>query len=283
MKDRRNLPENLNKDDLEREKLKEEITDLRHQNSQLGRIVKLVPVLTTFVAVAGLAFTFYNAQRTERAESEARHRETIERERNYTLDRLNRIQAQIRSDKEQMLDFLTTDKISSIRMGFLIEDLRSLIDQMPQDESQKAAKDAVTELLRRIAWDLSFTEKRDPLFDVQALRRWSDYKQSWLEFRDSHHLFLVRKYFHAIQQLREKNAQCIEKLDYVENTMILSYPNGCDEDLIGALIYGFGERLRALKTANQLDLLDEEVREFGRLTNNASFAEKFAERLDRPQ
>ena len=288
-----NPDENLSADDLARQKLRLEIIDLKHQISRLGRMVKVIPVLTTLVAVAGLVFSFYNAESARRTESEKRSQESKERERNNELDRINKVQAQIRSDKEQILEFLITDKISPIKAGFLVEDLTIQTEQLPSAEKAKRedlgqsrdeARNAITELLRRIAWDLPFDQKRDFLFDVQALRRWNSFKQSWIDNEGFHELFLARKYFPRIQKLRAENGPCIEKLDYIENTTRLDYSKAgspCKEDLIDALIYSLRERLQAIKLSNQSKLFDQTLGEFGKFTNNPAFAKKLSENLGR--
>lgn len=83
-------------------------------------------------------------------------------------------------------------------------------------------------------------------------------------------------------ETQKKAEETVEKLDYEGKTTIVTYKNAtgrCNEDLINAWIYGFGEHLKAMKAANQSDLLNLEVGELGRLFNNASFAEKFSARL----
>lgn len=288
-----NPDENLSVDDLERQKLRLEIIDLKHQISRLGRMVKVIPVLTTLVAVGGLVFSFYNVESARRTESEKRSQESKERERNNELDRINKVQAQIRIDKEQILEFLITDKISPIKAGFLVEDLTIQTEQLPPAEKAKKedlgqsrdeAKNAITELLRRIAWDLPFDQKRDFLFDVQALRRWNSFKQSWIDNEGSHELFLARKYFPRIQKLRAENGPCIEKLDYIENTTRLDYSKAgspCKEDLIDALIYALRDRLKAMKLPNESKLFDKTLGEFRKFTNNPAFAKKLSENLAR--
>lgn len=272
---------------LEQQKLRLEIDGLKRQNRLIERIVQLVPVMTTFVAVAGLAFSFWNSQRLQRIESAARSTEATDRARNETQDRINKVQTQIRADKEQILEFATNDKISPIRVAFLIDDLKSLTEQLPKNESEKdinqqgklekEAKDSITELLRRAAWDLRFDESRHFDFDAYALRRWNNYRQLWKEHPGEHHYFLANKYHLRIKKFRDADPSCIEKLDYEEATTILTYKNAdkaCNQELIGAVIYVFGEHLRVIKEANQSDLLSQEVQEFGKLTN-PTFAKKF--------
>jgi len=200
---------------------------------------------------------------------------------------VNKIQTQIRADKEQILDFAKDEKISPIRVAFLIDDLKGLSEQLPKDESEKdinqqgklekEAKDAVTELLRRAAWDLPFDESRHFDFDEYALQRWNNYRQLWKDHPDEHQYYLANKYHLRLQKLHDADPPCIEKLDYDEGTTILSHKNAdkrCNQELIGVLIYVFGEHLRVMKEANQSNRLTQEVQEFGRLTNPA-FAKKF--------
>ncbi len=246
--------------ELEVDKLNEEVKILRRQNSWIGGVVNLVPMITTFVAVAGLAFSFYQAQRAQNKERE-------DRTRNETQERINRIQNQIRTDKDQLVEFISNDRISLVRAGFLIDDLKSLVAQLPDGNSE--TKD-VTKLLHDVAWDLRFDERRHFDFDVTALQRWGDYRQFWKNYPDSHQLFLANKYLPRIEKLHNDDAPCLEKLDYEAGTTILTYKNAgktCNEELIGALMYGFGEHLRALKEGNQSNLLSREIEKLGELTN----------------
>ncbi|MFY9620881.1 MAG: hypothetical protein WAM70_02695 [Pyrinomonadaceae bacterium] len=265
--------ENLNTG-LEREKLKLEIRQLEIENSWTDRLVKLGSVMTTLVAVAGLVLTAWNTQRAREIEEAAR----VNAE---TQDRVNKIQTQIRADKEQILEFVTNDKISATRVAFLLDDLKSLTEELPTDKTatqpdklKTDARDSVTELLRRAAWELRFDQGRQFDFDVYALLRWNDYRQLWKDRPNEHQHFLSNKYHLRLQQLRGEDARCIGELDYAEGTTILIYKSACNQELIGALIHAFGEHLKVIREANQTDLFKQEALEFAKLTSPA-FSGKF--------
>jgi hypothetical protein len=237
-------------------KLNLEIGILKRQHLWVENLVKFVPVIATTIAVLGLGFTIWQALNAQRDE------------------RTSKIQSQILTDKEQILEFVTNDKTSSIRVAFLLDDLNSLIRQLSDREAETKV---VTEQLMRVAWELPLAQRRDFDFDVSALRRWTNFRQFWQSYPFSHHLFLAQKYYPRLVQLHAKEAACIEKLDYAAGTNILSYPivdTPCQEELINALMNGFEEHLKLIKETNRFDLVRVELEEFKKSTNNFAFAER---------
>ena len=85
------------KAEAELEKLDLEIRALKDQKPSVENFVRIVPVVTTMIAVLGLGFTIWQALNAQRQEH------------------ISKIQSQIRSDKEQILEFVTNDKISCSR------------------------------------------------------------------------------------------------------------------------------------------------------------------------
>lgn len=244
------------KAEAELEKLNLEIRALKGQNPWVENFVRIVPVVTTMIAVLGLGFTIWQALNAQRQE------------------RISKIQSQIRADKEQILEFVTDDKISSVRVAFLIDDLKSLIRQLSDNEAETKV---VTEQLMRVVWELPFDHRRDFDFDVSASRRWNDFRQFWKSYPDSHHLFLARKYYPRFERLHAEQMACIEKLDYAEGTRVVSYQNAgmpCSEGLINASIDAYEEHLKLIKETNQLDRLRLELEQFRAVTNNPGFANR---------
>lgn len=257
-------------------KVRLEIKDLKRSN-KWGLVAIFIPLITTAIAVAGLVITIHQIQSAQTKEREERYRnETLMRQ-GQENDRVSKIHSQIRADKEQLLEFITNDKFSSVRAAFLIDDLNSQIEQLPKGSSER---EAVTELLRRVAWRLPFDREEHFDFDVSALRRWKDYRQFWKLYLNSHHDFLISKYYPLLKQFHARDPQCIENLDYEEGTTTLTYKRAgtiCDEKLINAFIYGYKEHLEVIKETNQLELVRKELEEFGRLTNNSAFAGKLTQ------
>jgi DNA repair exonuclease SbcCD ATPase subunit len=247
------------------EKLNLEIKSLKQNTKWEDRIIKLTPVITVLIAFAGLFFTVWQYQRND-----ALTRREQEKE------RINRIQSQIRADKEQLLEFITNKQISSVRAAFLIDDLDSLIEQLPDRELEKQI---ITEHLMRVAWELRFEEERDIDFDVSALRRWSGYRQFWKSNPGSHHVFLTKKYYSRIEHHHAQDPSCVENIDYDEQTTLFisrSDSKTCQEGLFPVLLYGFKEHLEALKETNNQELLRKEIEEFSRRTNKSPLAERLS-------
>jgi seryl-tRNA synthetase len=245
--------------EAELEKLDLEIRALKDQKPWVENFVRIVPVVTTMIAVLGLGFTIWQALNAQRQEH------------------ISKIQSQIRSDKEQILEFVTNDKISSVRVAFLIDDLNSLIRQLSDSEAETRV---VTEQLMRVVWELPFDQRRDFDFDVAASRRWSDFRQFWKSYPDSHHLFLARKYYPRFERLHAEQTACIEKLDYADGARVVTYQNAgmpCSEGLINALIDAYEEHLKLIKETNQVDRMRNELKQFTAVTNNPGLANRLTQ------
>lgn len=267
----------------ELEKLNLEIRLLKREKNWLWSLLRL-PFITAIVAAAGLAATVWQIERADLAQLEERKTRTE----NERQERINRIQNQIRTDKEQLTEFGNDPKISAVRAGFLINDLKSLIEQLPNEKSQNPAQkkepddatSAVTWLLHDVAWNLSFNGRREIDFDVATLK-WPELKEFWKNNQGSHQLFLTQKYHSQLKKLNEDNKSCLGMLDYVKETKILSYDRTdrrCNQELIDALIYGLGTHLTVIKDAGQSDLLKHELDGLTGLTNQ-TFAQKLPSRL----
>jgi hypothetical protein len=247
------------KAEAELTKLNLEISSLRRRNSPwVENFVKIVPVVTTIIAVMGLGFTIWQALQAQREEH------------------ISKLQSQVRTDKEQILDFITNDKITPVRVAFLIDDLNSLSRQLSDSEAEKQI---VTEQLMRVVWELPFDSRRDFDFDTSAMRRWDNFRQFWKSYPDSHHLFLARKYYPSLTRLHLKEAPCLEKLDFAEGVRVVTYANAgmaCSEGVINASIDAFEEHLKLMKEASQPDRIRIELEEFKKATNNPGFADRLA-------
>ncbi len=244
--------------DAELTKLKLEIRALTRRKPWVENFVKIVPVVTTIIAVMGLGFTIWQALQAQRQEH------------------TSKLQSQVREDKEQILDFITNDKITPVRVAFLIDDLNSLIRQLDDSDAERRV---VTEQLMRVVWELPFDARRDFDFDTSAMRQWNDFRQFWKSYPDSHRLFLARKYYPSLARLHLAQPPCLEKLDYAEGVRVVSYANAgmaCAEGVINASIDAFEEHLKLLKEANLTDRIRFELDEFKKATNNPGFTNRLA-------
>ena len=250
---------------LQKEKIRLEVLDLKRRGSWEDRIGKFIPLIASLVAVSGFFLTLWQAQQNEVLARESRER-----------DRINRIQSQIRADKEQILEFITSDKVSSVRCAFLIDDLSSLTDQLPD---RSAEIDRITDLLSKVVWELDFDERRDINFDTDALEKWPPLRERWKSNPEAHHGFLVRKYYLRMSQLHAANPKCVETLDYDEHTFTFSSSENtkeCNEGHFAVLTYGFKAHLELLRETGNPQWLKRELEEFKNRTNNSPLAKKFS-------
>ena len=261
--------------ELEREKLTLEIEKLRQQKRLIERIGTFGPALTTLVAVAGLFLSFLSLQSARQSENETR-----------ALERANRIQNQIKADKEAILKFPVNEEISPSGIGFLIDDLKTLIAQLGKDPTnsadRKQAEADTTNLLIDMAWSFQYDQAKHFSFDYYAVSRWSAYREWWKTHPGEHLYFLENKYHSEITRLRNEKPPCIEKMNYKTGTTILAFDKAdqCNEELIGALVYSHGQHLIVLLEAHQSDSFEKELQALARLTNS-DFATTFAKTLQK--
>lgn len=247
------------------EKLNLEIKNLKRHSTWEDRLLKSLPMIATFVAVAGFFFTVWQAQ----------HNIVLARQ-EQEKERINKIQNQIRSDKEQLLEFITNNRISSVRAEFLIDDLKSLVQQLPKDELETQS---ITNLLKRVAWELPFDEDRHINFDVSALKLWPNFRKLWSFNPGAHHGFLARKYYPRMEAIHAQDPLCVESMDYDEGTFTFNSAGNnpsCQEGLFPVLTFGFREHLEVLKETNNSELLRREIEEFAKLTHNSPLAKKLS-------
>jgi hypothetical protein len=250
---------------LQTDKLILEIEDLKRRGSWEDRVGKFIPMIATFVAVGGFFFTLWQAQNNDVLARESQERE-----------RISKVQSQIRVDKEQLLEFITSDKISAVRCAFLIDDLSSLLEQLPNTNVEN---ERITDLLSKVVWELNFEEQRHINFDAFTLEKWSALRQRWKSDPEAHHGFLARKYYPRMVQIHQENPKCVETLDYDERRFTFTSADNskaCLEGQFPVLTYGLNEHLKLLKEIGDARLLNRELEEFRKLTNNSPVAQKFS-------
>jgi len=242
-------------------KTKLEIDALRHQSRWEVGLARFIPTITTLVAVLGLIFTFWQAHQVQTRESEDREK-----------TRINTIQAQIRADKEQLREYVWNDKASATEILFALDDLSTLVRQLP---SADAEVEQVTRLLDSIAYELRFNEKRDVYFDVQALQRWPSYRENWKRNANYHHEFLMQKYHAKIARAFTQDPVCIQSVDYDGDKLLFTSPNitePCQDGLLVGLLWGFQEHLKAIHESANPALMQTEIAELAKVTNDSAFA-----------
>lgn len=237
-----------------------EIAELK--KPKRSRTATYVPLITTLVAVGGLVFTIYQAQEATKKDNAARVLSENARQAEQTSDRINRIEAQVRGDKERLLQFSADPKMSTASVVFLLDDLTGLIENLPRRDDERKK---VTDVLGMVVWELGFDETRHIDFDVQALQRWPAYKEFWMLNGPAHHLLLSKKYYPAISEAYARDSLCVRTADFDEKRRIFISPQGnkeCDYGIFPVLVNGFKAHLEIMKAANDQERLKNEVLAF---------------------
>ncbi|MDX6288945.1 MAG: hypothetical protein QOH42_744 [Blastocatellia bacterium] len=151
------------------EKLNLEIRALRKKSAWRDTVLQLTPALTVLVALSGFVFgiyQFHNGQEKAREFEQAGQR--------------IKIQDQIRSDLDQIVQFTADKKQTVSRVSFLLLDLDNLLKPNPGDPDS-TAKDRrkISDLLVQLMCDdTDLNERRNVSFALTLVKQWSDYGES---------------------------------------------------------------------------------------------------------
>ena len=117
--------------DLARELTAAEIKKTNLEIASMERpkrdLLKYSSVVTSLIAMFGLIINSFQTQ-------QARAFEMDQNFRSQSLAETQRLQNQLRTDKEQLLQFMSDDKFSTARVVFLLDDLNAILSQLSSRE-----------------------------------------------------------------------------------------------------------------------------------------------------
>jgi hypothetical protein len=150
------------------EKLNLEIQALR-KSKWRDTLLQLTPAITVLIALSGFLFGLYQFHSGQQKASE------IEQ----AGQRL-KIQAQIRSDLDQIVQFPTDKKQTVSQVSFLLLDLDNLLKPNLSDvESISNDRRKIGDLLiELVCEDTDFNERRNVSFALTLVKQWKDYIES---------------------------------------------------------------------------------------------------------
>lgn len=252
------------------EKLTLEVESLRNKNKWEERVARYIPLITVFVAVAGLIFGIWNFQRQQSSQQEKMVSEQQKDRAFQDLDRTLRIQSQIRTDTDQLLRFTNDPTQTLSRVAFLLDDLNVLAYHRA-GESQEGSqiilnsRETVTRsLISMIHYDCDFLKNpRDVYFATTVLDHWPDYSQ-YLGQNLRELDFVLYKYVRALRDLHDKNPRYFEKIVYDNSSgrYIVNQENFNEEHQFqhyGDIVIGFMKHLSMLRSS---DLMRKHIRDF---------------------
>jgi hypothetical protein len=243
------------------EKLKLEIEHLKNKDGWEKRVALYTPFLSVLIAVAGFLFGVYQFQRLQQVQQN----QIINEQQNDRLAReaeqAIRVQNQIRSDVEQILQFPNDKEQTISKVSFLFEDLKSYLDLNPdklQTISSNNKRSVSVTLVSSVMNDCDFDRHRDVNYANILISQWEDYGQ-YLKEEDSNSLqYILGQYQQALRNVYDKDPYFLRNVRYVKETYEFSYPKGYGR-LNAEQVYHFQDLLTGFEA--YVDLLkDEEIK-----------------------
>jgi hypothetical protein len=213
------------------EKLTLEIEVLRKQNEWWPRFVQAAPLIVAALGLGGLAFTIYQFQSGQKKDRSVRE-----------LDQRSRLQNQMRTDIDQVLQFPCDRKQTVSRVSFLLRDIKTVL------ESQVNAKQTVVDffplyerrltesLVKLVRDDCDFQKPRDVGLANTVIDYWDDYS-SYLKTDLKKLDYILYEYIRALQALRYKNPGYLESLKLATETGGYDVPPQFEEKDGEAILY----------------------------------------------
>lgn len=251
-------------------KLKLEIEDIERRRKLSAKVIQYIPLITTLLAVAGLVFSMMQAQRARQKDNEDRSYNERLRIDEQAKERANKIQSQMRVDKEQLLDFITDDKISVTRTIFLLRDLESLANQLPNAEVEK---EYIANFIMGMIRELDFNQERHVFFESEAFRLFDPYS-NYLKALPPIHKIILDKYFIHLNRYITENSQCAQNI--IESEKIPeSKRKSCRADLFIGLVTAIQEHVSIMEKSENRDFFLESVKaDWAEITKKLPIAKK---------
>jgi hypothetical protein len=178
-----------------------EIEQLRKGSSWAEAIARYTPLISVVIAVSGFLFGIYQYQKQEEVSNkkmlieQQKDRETREK------DQALKIQNQIRSDLELLLQFTQDKQQTAAKVRFLLTDLKTYLElekSLKETNSKtNTTRDITGSLLKTISDDCDFSQRRDVNFVSTIMTDWEDYKQ-YLKENPETNEYILEKYISAL-------------------------------------------------------------------------------------
>lgn len=216
----------------ELQKLELEIQQLRNKSEWSDRIAPFTNLLSITIAVSGFLFGIYQFQKQQQANTQQlifeqeKYRVALDR------DHETKLQDQIRSDVEQLLQFSRDKQLTISKAVFLLSDLKSCIKTKfsgsPEDGSaatQTMIREVSAMLGTAAVNECNFDEPRDVKFLNTLMDKWDDYVE-YLKGNDDEIEYLLDKYAESIERIYQIDPTVIRATSYDANTGVFSYDEG---------------------------------------------------------
>ena len=216
------------------QKLKLEIEDLKSKGDWERWIAAYTPLFSILLALIGVLFGIYQFQRVQQIQ----HTQIMAQQEKDRLtretDQAIRIQNQIRSDIEQILQFANDKQQTVSKVSFLLEDLKSYLEisadklQTPgsADKVRDKTRSVTITLVKAVVDDCDFKNHRDVNFAKALVDHWEDYR-GYLYKEDRVSLeYILYMYEDAILDMYYKIPSATTSVRFYRNQSRYEYPKG---------------------------------------------------------
>jgi hypothetical protein len=218
------------------EKLTLEIEQLKNNNEQSkkkkgwhDRFTSYTPVLSVLIAVFGFLFGIYQYQRQQKIQQTQilteQEKDRLSKEREQRL----RIQSQIRSDVDQILEFTNDPKETVSKVLFLLRDIKQNLEfdngESGSDRYKEAQRSITKTLAHAVEFDCNFGQQRDLDFTFTLEQNWDDYDVYFQEDEALGSLeYIVDAYIAALSHMYPKDPAEVRSLRYSEANGEINFP-----------------------------------------------------------
>ena len=190
------------------EKINLEIRALRKKSVWHDTVLQLTPALTVLVALSGFVFgiyQFHNGQEKARELEQAGQQ--------------IKIQDQIRSDLDQIVQFPTDRKQTVSRVSFFLLDLDNLLkpNLADPDSTAKDRRKIGDLLVQLISDDLDLTERRNVSFALTLVKQSNDYDEG-LKAHPNMLMNILTNHCDAFESIYKKAPKYFGRFKYTDQT-----------------------------------------------------------------
>lgn len=201
------------------EKLNLEIEHLKNNGGRKKSLASYTPLLSVLIAVGGFLFGVYQFQRQQQIQQNQLVNEQQKERVTRDAEQSAKIQNQIRSDTDQILQFPKDQQQTISKVSFLLEDLRGYIMLASQRKTSSAQQDmrpVSIVLVRSVVNDCNFDQQRDIDYADILAGQWSDFGQ-YLQEEDTASLEAVLdKYTDALNVIYLRDRAIVRSVEFNE-------------------------------------------------------------------
>lgn len=236
------------------EKLNLEIEQLKKKRRWKKTLESYTPLISVLIAVGGGLVGIYQFQRQQQIQQDQIISEQQKDRLTREAEQASKIQNQIRSNINEILQFPSDEQQTTSKVSFLIEDLKSYLnlssDKSPTSWGQNNMRRVTRVLVSSVVGDCDFDQPKAIQYARILAAQWEDYGRD-LEEDTASLNFILSKYDSAAHTIYLKDPSMVRDFEYKPATNGLSFGDGKLNDAqivhFQHILIGFSQHLKFLK------------------------------------